>query len=551
MSGKEIIDLTYSDEEEEAIAQNGGEEAGPAESSEEESAQSDREETVSSSESETQRRYGVCVGNIQTGPRKRKKTDMYRPRIKQSARKEPKTQTAQPQSSASNPQPQSTVDLVGTKIIRQFVDVNWQRRALYGSIYEQDAKGVVVEYSKASLSYLKASLPDCPLRSYEHMTFATARGCMAVFSERHGKSSTNGECIGNPKEEGISRWLLPDNVEVDTGNPQRTVLTFKEFVMELVARQSEIPGAGLGVFLRVVSLQDGVDTFVIEEGNHIDLGVYSPLRKEDLLTGCEGLVKSFLFDGEVETWSFSVTEKKDEERLYDITDHVTGKLHDLARRRTLTYVNETDGRELPTVTALRDPLEHIHYLLGPADGQTKLSIPCNKWIEIKVDYGESYENTRKLKGYSRTQPNTAESVRKAHEDNTKSTLDDIIKGWEHEDIDQALKMIEKLSVNWQSSATLPKNRALLLLLVISIRLWILLKKSNRLHDFMQCEDLKLAWVLITNVLGWILFDELLKTFTGGIEKVYLQEFMEKFGTKDFSASPILQKVLKELHGLKD
>ena len=230
---------------------------------------------------------------------------------------------------------------------------------------------------------------------------------------------------------------------------------------------------------------------------------------------------------------------------------MTGKLHDLARRRTLTYVNETDGRELPTVTALRDPLEHIHYLLGPADGQTKLSIPCNKWIEIKVDYGESYENTRKLKGYSRTQPNTAESVRKAHEDNTKSTLDDIIKGWEHEDIDQALKMIEKLSVNWQSSATLPKNRALLLLLVISIRLWILLKKANRLHDFMQCEDLKLAWVLITNVLGWILFDELLKTFTGGIEKVYLQEFMEKFGTKDFSASPILQKVLKELHGLKD
>jgi hypothetical protein len=93
--------------------------------------------------------------------------------------------------------------------------------------------------------------------------------------------------------------------------------------------------------------------------------------------------------------------KHHHDAVYDITDDTTGKLHEIARQSTLTYVNETDGEQQTTIFASRDPFFHMHYFLG--NGSETISIPCNQWIEVKIDYGEKYEPVRKCRGYSRTQ----------------------------------------------------------------------------------------------------------------------------------------------------
>jgi hypothetical protein len=432
-------------------------------------------------------------------------------------------------------------DLVGKELIREWIDTKGHRRVLYGTVKEWTNDCVLVEYSSTSLSHLMSSTQSWPEPTVEKLSTDMAWGCLGAFwirvnNPEYGCHAFFYKNLPIPKHQVASKWIVPDAVQEVHSLPPHKTLTFRDFVLRLEARPSEIPSAGWGVFVCATSLrQGGSKVLHIQRGEKIDLGVYTPLRREDLRSGTEAIVKSFLFEGELEDWAFPITDHNEE--VYDITCNTTGELHNIARHSTLTYVNETDGKIPATVQALRDPFHHVHYLLGPAEGQSRLSIPCGQWMEIKVDYGSDYENVRIRKGYSRILSNTPETQTEQRHKDKLSTLRDIEENWELEEIVPALLFIERL--DFGSMNDFPKNRALLILLTIS-------RRMKYLEDSPACDEhWDRAWTSIAHVASLISYDELVKTFAIGDEGRALTKFLRLFGTVS-PAPPSLQAALNQL-----
>jgi hypothetical protein len=185
-------------------------------------------------------------------------------------------------------------DINGKEILRQWIDLNGKCRSLYGRVISvKSADKVVVEYSHTSLQSLRTSLSGWPVQNCEHMDISLAWGCVLAFNRKHNPLP---ESV--PETKHVWQWLVPNYVDEVHEYPPKKTLQFDDFEIRLEARQSEIPGAGLGVFLQTIPLREGqTETLVLQPGVSFDLGVYSPLREEDLRTNTEGTVKSFLFDG--------------------------------------------------------------------------------------------------------------------------------------------------------------------------------------------------------------------------------------------------------------
>lgn len=149
--------------------------------------------------------------------------------------------------------------------------------------------------------------------------------------------------------------------------------------LELDARKSTIPGAGMGLFVRCKTLHG----LMLQAGELVDLGVYAPMRNEDLKSDCLSLTKNFINNWTPEGWAF---EAKQKGKQYDITCDSNGDLHCLAKRNPLVYTNEVNGkREVATVHAIHDPERGLHYCLGHRfQDNGPLLLPYDEWIELKV-----------------------------------------------------------------------------------------------------------------------------------------------------------------------
>ena len=202
------------------------------------------------------------------------------------------------------------------------------------------------------------------------------------------------------------RYIVPTTRYEDRHNSDGLpVLVFyvKGFRLELEARQSDIPNAGLGLWAKCTPLspQSKKKYLELKTGEVVDLGVYAPLQPQDCKREHISLLKNFVHSWECESWLYDA--KMSSFDVFDITDDQTGSLHEIARRNILVYANETDGHETPSIWATHDPEGAVHYNLGhSSEDHEPFRLRANGTpVELKIDYGPKYERVRIRKGYSR------------------------------------------------------------------------------------------------------------------------------------------------------
>lgn len=113
------------------------------------------------------------------------------------------------------------------------------------------------------------------------------------------------------------------------------------------------------------------------------------------------VLKDYIHSGKAEEWTFG--NFFSEEHMLDITDEITGDLHDIAKENLCSYVNETvDRKKLPqNIFAYHDLEGALHYLFGiefsddySAEEYTAALNNLNQKLksgvefEVFIDYGE-------------------------------------------------------------------------------------------------------------------------------------------------------------------
>jgi hypothetical protein len=328
--------------------------------------------------------------------------------------------------------------LVGKGFCRQWtVDVNGARRAIHGKItacwqrlFHQDLH-FKVEFSRESRSLLKETSGASREIPYfdDDVSEAVAWGGYVSFLEN----------VGRPKQvkEFHHKWLFADvRVSSVNSNDQlpRCDMIVRGFRLTFFVADSLIPKGGLGFFVTCKPVSDLLKApkyFELEAGCLLDLGIYAPLQAEDRKPEIVSLVKNFIHSWKAESWSFDLAHHdKGKHTLFDITDDWTGDLHEKAKDNFLVYVNETDGKEVPSILADHDPVStekgrcndfsrspctntlnflfsssqegSVHYYMGHwAKEHGPFRITVGNSVELKIDYGEEYERVRVRKKYSR------------------------------------------------------------------------------------------------------------------------------------------------------
>jgi hypothetical protein len=179
------------------------------------------------------------------------------------------------------------------------------------------------------------------------------------------------------------KWIVPDRRFYDTEG--RLTMETHGFRLQMTAEDSSIPGAGLGLILRVFDMSGKDRThFTLSEGELLCLGPYGPFRLEDRKSEAVFDVKSFIHEYEPESYCFE--SRYDEKEIYiDITNDSDGNLHDFAKANLMCRINEISDGESPSVCADKDPSGSIHYYLGHnCDWYGNLELPVGVSYELKV-----------------------------------------------------------------------------------------------------------------------------------------------------------------------
>jgi len=312
-------------------------------------------------------------------------------------------------------------ELIGKSFCEQWIDVNGEKKMLFGTITEcehcyfhKSTRFFTVEYNQGShmlVTAVPGSQGSIPLVRKDVCEQMAWGGCL-LFDVEVNRPNGRSLSISRENLPFNVKWIVPEKRMLEKRNfedsslPGRLMLMIRGFLLAFEAKPSTIAGGGLGLFVRckpVHQLPYMTEDFVLQEGELLDLGIYGPLRKDkDCKKSHVMLLKSLIHKGKCEEWSFSAQHEKGKMEI-DITDDITGELHNLASANVICYANETDGQEFPTLRACHDPERSVHYLMGYSEkGQGRFRLPANgEELELKVDYGPSYEKVRVRKGYPR------------------------------------------------------------------------------------------------------------------------------------------------------
>lgn len=288
--------------------------------------------------------------------------------------------------------------LVGESIRQEWTDVEGRNKVVYGTVTGcgvDDLHGedvvATVGYSEESRLAASSSIPEA----------RKIPVALAVGGHESYVKQLNPYCETESRQP-CWTWFTPEwrrEVLCEAGcgvRLPRLTLGFRGFHLTFTVKESSIPGAGYGVFVKATPLAK-TNSFELKAGEFLDLGVYAPFRTEDRKKECVHFVKNYIHSFKCEEFCFNTDDKKFD---FDITDDMTGEPHELARRHIPSYVNECKAAEIPTVQAQFDPEGKLHYLLGVIDGE-KLSLPADGTEEeLFVYYGPLYESVRLRKGYS-------------------------------------------------------------------------------------------------------------------------------------------------------
>jgi hypothetical protein len=162
--------------------------------------------------------------------------------------------------------PVNNHELIGKRFCRQWLDVSGRPKALFGEIvscerhyFEGELFSFKIEYDEDCLSLINSARGfDAPAIEFEEVSEALAWGGYVLFQEKAAKASSQLRA----DQPCPLKWLLPDMIhrtllppDVASNEKQRPKLSIvcRGFRLVLEARQSDIPNAGLGVFLTCFS----------------------------------------------------------------------------------------------------------------------------------------------------------------------------------------------------------------------------------------------------------------------------------------------------------
>ena len=293
---------------------------------------------------------------------------------------------------------------------------------------------------------------------------------------------------------------------------QRAIsLVVKGHHVQLKAKESKILNGGLGLFVSakpIASLDsrraNQNTPLVLEEGELVDLGVYGPLRPEDLKLDHVLIVKNFVHNWKSENWSFEA-KGHNGGLIVDITDDDTGNLSKVAENNILVYTNETNGIEIPTVFAKEDPEGAVHYYLGHSHSeQGCLSIPTDGTeLELKIDYGTKYESVRLRMGYSRLSGRQLQAEKIKALTYEKDMLSEL-RTLTAEEIFDVQILLEKLNSQWTETSVFNSMEAVGRALLVTL---VLLRQAMAISNQVEDASMHRALVQTLHELSLQFFDQ--------------------------------------------
>eukprot|EP00980_Cylindrotheca_fusiformis_P000677 scaffold167_cov110-Cylindrotheca_fusiformis.AAC.5 len=359
--------------------------------------------------------------------------------------------------------------LIGRSIYQQWIDVRNQKVVVYGVIsgYCEDADDetqslftVTYHAESRNVANLVSNGRGCQVPPSRMLKPELAWGGCLLNEERQQAGPTSTQPLLQSQRTVASRswrWIVPDmvqeKVELFEGMmvPKLTLFV-KGYSIVLTVRKSTIPFAGYGVFAKAsyFDSDSGEESFDLECGELLDLGVYAPLSCVDKKKASVFCVKSYIHSYSPEGWSFDAD--SDDDMIYDVTDDYSGNVSEQAKSRVLCYVNECNGDANPTVQTEFDPAGAVHFLLGVVDEQeTKFSIPTTttgddgSGVEIFAHYGDGYENVRLRNGYSRLRnaEERAERMEQLNGEDSEHEVD-IEQNYSAEDVSDCVNYLKNL-----------------------------------------------------------------------------------------------------------
>lgn len=292
----------------------------------------------------------------------------------------------------------------------------------------------------------------------------------------------------------LYQWLVPTKAKACMIGPSpnnlfpQIKLQLRGYELVLTTKKSGIPNAGMGLWLKCNALSSYLtgkhcgkrrSYFELQPGELLDLGPYAPLCEEDQKDGTIFMIKNYIHNWECESWSFEVAtqERKGKHnvgyKVLDVTDDSTGEIRKLSRENALSYINETDGVEKPSVLRLYDPEGAVHYLLGyPEKQDGPLRFSLEQETELKIDYGDSYEKERIRKGYSRLSKEEQEqSMAHMSDDVIEMELFKEIKIITAREVEDSTDFLERIFSHTPNNWPLEKvRRALIIAILLKARL---------------------------------------------------------------------------------
>ena len=182
------------------------------------------------------------------------------------------------------------------------------------------------------------------------------------------------------------KWIVPDRRFYNIHD--QLFIETRGFCMQFNAEQSNIPGAGLGLFVRIWDISgSGRTHFILPQGDLLCIGPYGPFSGSDRKSTAVFETKSFIHEYAPESYCFE-SYFENSNFYIDMTNDQDGQLHNMAKKSLMCRVNEVERSEIPSVCADKDPSGSIQYYLGHNEaGQGDLKIPVENAFELKVRRG--------------------------------------------------------------------------------------------------------------------------------------------------------------------
>jgi hypothetical protein len=428
------------------------------------------------------------VGLPQKGKRSLFKNLSKRSRVDEEEATESRPRKKQPAKQSYTGQTKTSVDhvLVGRNFCLKWMDLNKQKKVIYGKVAEyeyntrnRDIISFKVTFNAEMREVLNKIGTGCESKIQAFQMFDpiwTWGGCVLAEQEQQGTNNRSCRMLRLPPI--YYSWLTPDvsiHSMAERGGTRfpRLIVFYRGCRLQFDVKPSRIPNAGNGVFLSCTRDDGKSDSFTLKNGELLDLGIYAPLRNKDLGLKAIFLVKNFIHHYKIEDYAFSHTDSR---YHIDISDDISGDLHDEAKSQIFPFVNENVDDLSVTVRPTPDPEGFLHYHLGHSTkGQGDFEVPTDgSEIELYANYGHEYEKVRIRKGYSKLSEEDRAGVLELQDAGYLEVMDE----FEESDVKSCVSFLSELFSAGSEIAPEVRQRALTCAVVLQRRAWHLLLDND-------------------------------------------------------------------------